>query len=114
MAGPASLYRNVAPDRGHWLVVRAVDPARKRDAYGAEVTVRAGGKAYWRLLNPASSYCGSNDPRGHFGLGPSERYERIDVRWPDGSAETFPGGAADRAVELRQGEGQSLPAAGKK
>ena len=76
--------------------------------------VRAGEKIYWRLLNPAYSYCSSNDPRGHFGLGPSERYDGIDVLWPDGSTETFPGGGADRQVELRQGEGKPTPGAGKK
>src|SRR5262249_23691609 len=44
VAGPARLYRNAAPERGHWLLVRALDPERKRDAYGAEVTVLAGGR----------------------------------------------------------------------
>src|SRR5205085_2313600 len=29
--GRARLYRNVAPGRGHWLIVRALDPALKRD-----------------------------------------------------------------------------------
>jgi hypothetical protein len=111
IAGPARLLRNVAPAKGHWLAVRATLPKWNRDAYGAEVTVRAGGKSYWRLLNPGYSYCSSNDSRGHFGLGPSERYEAIDVRWPDGSAETFPGGPADRQVELRQGEGKAKPKA---
>ncbi|HZY85019.1 MAG TPA: CRTAC1 family protein [Gemmataceae bacterium] len=112
--GPARLLRNVAPANGHWLAVRAIIPKLKRDAYGAEVTVRAGGKSYWRLLNPGSSYCSSNDPRGHFGLGPSDRYDGIDVLWPDGSAETFPGGPADKPVELRQGEGKAMPRPGKK
>jgi tetratricopeptide (TPR) repeat protein len=31
----------VAPNRGHWLLVRAVDPELRRDAYGAEVTVES-------------------------------------------------------------------------
>ena len=39
----ARLLRNVAPNRGHWIAVRAVDPHLMRDAIGAEVTVRAGG-----------------------------------------------------------------------
>jgi hypothetical protein len=96
------------------LAVRALLPHQKRDAYGAEVTVRAGGKAYWRLLNPGYSYCSSNDPRGHFGLGANASYEAIDVLWPDGSAETFPSGPADRQLELRQGEGKPVPKASKK
>ncbi len=114
IAGTARLLRNIAPAKGHWLAVRATIPRWKRDAYGAEVTVRAGGKAYWRLLNPGYSYCSSNDARCHFGLGPSDRYDAIDVLWPDGNRETFPGGAADRQVELRQGEGTAHASGEKK
>src|SRR5262249_55549302 len=76
VAGPARLYRNVAPGRGHWLKVRAVDPALNRDAYGAEVVVRAGGRTWTRWLNPGSGYLCSNDPSVHFGLGP---VGRVDV-----------------------------------
>jgi hypothetical protein len=105
IGSPVQLLRNVAPTKGHWLAVRAILPKYQRDAYGAEVTVRAGGKSYWRLLNPGYSYCSSNDPRAYFGLGPSDRYDSIDVLWPDGATESFPGGSADKLVELRQGEG---------
>jgi hypothetical protein len=106
IAGPARIYRNVAPRRGHWLLVRAVDPALKRDAYGAEVTVRAGGRTWWRLLNPGFSYLCSNDPRVHFGLGPADHVDAFQVIWPDGSEEVFPGQPADRVVTLRKGEGR--------
>ena len=34
VAGRARLYRNVAPGRGHWLLVRAVDPAQATDDTG--------------------------------------------------------------------------------
>jgi enediyne biosynthesis protein E4 len=105
IGGPAKLLRNIAPAKGHWLGVRGVIAPLKRDAYGAEIIVRAGERSFWRLLNPAYSYCSSNDPRCHFGLGASERYEAIEVLWPDGTEETFAGGPADRYVELRQGEG---------
>jgi hypothetical protein len=107
--GPARLLRNVAPRKGHRLTVRATLPKLQRDAYGAEIMVRAGEKIYWRLLNPAYSYCSSNDPRCHFGLGANERYDAIEVLWPDGSRESFSGGMADRLIEIRQGEGQAKP-----
>jgi hypothetical protein len=105
VAGPARLFRNVAPKQGHWLRVRAVDPARNRDAYGAEVTVRAGGRAWTRWLNPGTSYLCSNEPWLHYGLGSADRVDGIRVRWPDGTDEDFPGGEADRAVEVRRGQG---------
>jgi hypothetical protein len=104
--GPARLYRNVAPRRGHWLLVRAWDPALHRNAYGAEVTVRAGDRHWLRLIQPAHSYLCSGDVRAHFGLGEAVRVDAIDVLWPDGTAETFPACAADRALELHKGSGQ--------
>jgi hypothetical protein len=111
--GPARLLRNVAPRRGGWLTVRAVDPARKRDAYGAEVTVWAGGRSFVRWVNPGGSYLSSGDPRAHFGLGPTKRYDRLRVVWPDGdAAEEFGGGDANRMVEVRKGEGSPAPAEG--
>ncbi|MFL5342925.1 MAG: CRTAC1 family protein [Gemmataceae bacterium] len=104
--GPARLLRNVCPDRGHWLMVRAVDPALKRDAYGATVTAVCGDKTFVRWVNPSSSYLCSHDPRVHFGLGPAATVDVLQVVWPDGTAEEFAGMSADRAVELRKGSGR--------
>jgi hypothetical protein len=109
VGGPARLLLNVAPARGHWLIARAFDPGLHRDAYGAEVVVEAAGRRQLRWVNPGSSYQCSNDPRTHFGLGKADRYDRIEVRWPDGSAETFPGGRADRVVTLDKGKGKRVP-----
>ncbi len=106
--GPARVYRNVAPNRGHWLKVRTLDPALNRDAYGAELTVRCGDRRWVRWMNPGYSYQCSNDPRAHVGLGRHDRVDGYDVLWPDGSAEQFPGGPVDQAVTLRKGTGRPL------
>lgn len=106
IGGPARIYRNLAPKLGHWVVVRAIDPAWKRDAYGAEVAVEAGGRKHWRLLHPGYSYACSNDPRAHFGLGSAANVDRITVIWPDGAEEHFLGGATDRIITLKKGEGR--------
>lgn len=108
IAGPARLFRNVAPNRGHWLIVRALDPALHRDAYGAEITVHAGGRRWKGWLNPGSSFLCSNDPRVHFGLGAAERVEEIEILWPDGAVERFDGRPADQSVELRKGAGHAV------
>lgn len=104
---PARLLRNVASNRGHWLMVRAVDPAHgSRDAYGAEVIVEAGARRWWRLVQPGYSFLTSNDPRVHFGLGAVAAVDRIRVVWPDGAEEVFDGGGVDRLIVLRQGSGR--------
>jgi hypothetical protein len=106
IAGPARLYRNVAAKRGHWLMLRVVDPALKRDAYGAEITVVAQGRSWKRWLNPGSSYLCSNDPRVHFGLGDHAQVDAIEVLWPNGDRETFAGTPADRQLILQKGGGR--------
>jgi hypothetical protein len=108
IGGRARLFHNIAPDRGHWLKVRAIDPKRKRDAYGAEVRVRAGGRERLRLINSAQSYLSSSTPVALFGLGGATQIDSILVTWPeDGAEEEFPGGPVDRSVVVRKGEGRT-------
>jgi hypothetical protein len=110
VAGPARVFRNVAPDRGHWLLVRVLDPALHRDAYGAEVTVKTAKRSWVGFVNAAGSFQCSNDPRVHFGLGRVDRIESVDVLWPDGDKETFDkdtlGDGVDRPIVLEKGKGK--------
>jgi hypothetical protein len=112
VGGPARLYKNVAPDRGNWLVVRAYDAARKRDALGAEVTVTAGGRRWVRTAHADGSFACSSDPRAHFGLGSVQRIDHVDVVWPHDlegrRKERFEGGPVNRHRVLEQGRGKPL------
>ncbi len=110
-AAPVRLYRNDASKEGEWLLVRAFDPERMRDAHGARVVVVADGKSYLRLASPGYGYLSSNDPRAHFGLPAGVAIERIEVTWHDGSRESFPGGAANRVVVVEKGAGRPSPSA---
>jgi hypothetical protein len=101
----------VAPKRGHWLSIRAVDPAHGREAYGAVITVEAGKRRWVGTITPGQSYLCSGEPRAHFGLGEAAQVDVIRVRWPDGARteEVFEGGPADRRVVLYRG--RAKPAA---
>ena len=102
--GPARLLLNRSPDTNHWLGVRPVTAAG-HDAHGAEVRVTVGGATQVRVCNPAASYLASSSPEALVGLGDKATYDAVEVRWPDGGRETFPGGPADRRVTLKQGGG---------
>jgi len=82
-----------------------------RDSYGAEITVAAGGRRQIAWVNPSQSFLCSNDPRAHFGLGSTDKIEGINVVWPDGSEEQFPGVAADQFITLRKGSGKRVAVA---
>jgi hypothetical protein len=110
IAGPARLYRNIAPKRGHWMHVFAFDPRLKRDAFGSVIRLRAGGRTRVGWLHPAESFLASSEPCVHFGLGDAAHVDAIEIVWPDGSVETFDGPhhdgyAADQRLQLRKGQG---------
>ncbi len=106
IGSPARVYLNEAPRAGRWLSLRAVDPRLHRDALGALVTVKAGGRRFVRLIESSSSYLSCSDPRAHFGLGRVDAVESIEVVWPDGLREFFSTDCVDCAVELRRGAGR--------
>jgi enediyne biosynthesis protein E4 len=101
---PARVFENVRTG-GHWLKVRVRDERLKRDAFGARVAVHAGGKKQLRVIGSAVSYFTSCVGPAHFGLGAATAFDRIEVVWPGGETETFPGGAADREVVVTRGGG---------
>jgi hypothetical protein len=102
---PTRLEQEVATG-GHWIGVRVTDPARgDRDLLGTVVRVMAGGRTWVQVAQSAHSYLSASDPRPLFGLGGATAYDRIEVTWPDGTREVFPGGPADRWLSLSQGSG---------
>jgi enediyne biosynthesis protein E4 len=109
MGARPTLLKNFGP-RKRWLLVRAEGVAGNPDAIGARIQVSVGGRHLSAEIQGGSSFLSQSDPRAHFGLGSDASYQRIDVEWPGGRRERFPGGAADRVVVVRQGSGTPAPA----
>ena len=106
--GPARIYRNPTRSGGagpSWLEVRPVD-ASDREALGAGVTLVTDGGQLVGEARPGGSYLAGGHARAHFGLGGRRSIEGVEVRWPDGEVERFPGGPVDRVLVLRRGEGE--------
>ena len=76
------------------------------DDLGARVTLVMGSRRTVRSVGLSFGYLASHSPWLHFGVGETETIDRIEVRWPDGSAEVFPGGSVDRSITLRRGSGE--------
>ena len=105
----ARIYRNDAPRSGHWLAVRAIDPALHRDALGARITLVGRRRQWTGRIVRASGYLSSHPPLARFGLGSVARLEAIEVLWPDGHRERFALDGVDRAVTLERGSGGGRP-----
>jgi hypothetical protein len=100
-----SLLHNTGPKK-NWLLVGLEGVKANRDAIGARVYVQAGETRLAGELQGSSGFLSQNDPRLHFGLGDSKRYDRIEVLWPGGGEERFDGGEVNRIVRLKQGNGK--------
>ena len=103
------VLRNVAPARGHWLLLR-VRERQGRDAIGATLSIEAGTRVRRRDVRTGYSYLAANDPRVHVGLGEVTRVESVTVRWVDGTRERFGPFDADGIVDIRRGTGMRVAA----
>ncbi len=99
---PPSLLRNDVRGNNHWLKVKLAGTQSNRSAIGARVLLRYGGKQQVQEVVSQSSYCSSNDPRLHFGLGTADTAD-LEVRWPSGARQTFRKLAADQLIVIREG-----------
>ncbi len=108
MNEPVAILRNVAPTNGnHWLGVRLAR-ADHADVVGARVMLEAGARKQYRYATGGGSYASASDPRLVFGLGPTDRIDKVTVVWPDGQRQEWTGLAPDRYHVLTQA-GQSPP-----
>ncbi|HEX8144859.1 MAG TPA: CRTAC1 family protein [Pyrinomonadaceae bacterium] len=103
-----AVLRNATKGAGHWLSLSLVgDVSRKspKDATGAIVYLTTGKLRQRADLFSGASFGSQNEPRLHFGLGQAARVDRLEVRWPGGTLETFDVPGVDRVLTLVEGKG---------
>jgi hypothetical protein len=105
-----SLLVNQARNGNHWIEIRAVGTRSNRDGIGARITLKLGKRILLDEVRSGSSYDSSSDMRVHFGLGKAAKIDDLQVRWPSGLVERFPGLAVDSIHTLREGSGLKLAA----
>ena len=100
-----TLLHDCAPASGRALVLALEGTRSNRSAIGARVIVQAGGRRLVDEVRSGGSFLSQNDLRLHFGLGPADAVERIEVAWPSGARDTAAGVAAGHTVTIREGAG---------
>ena len=101
------LLRNDGGNRaGHWLQIKTEGTKSNRDGIGAWVKVVAGDLTQYDRVRTGGSWLSGNDMRLHFGLGPRQGAERIEITWPSGRVDQLTNVSADQIIVVREGEGQ--------
>ncbi len=109
---PARVLLNEVGQDAPWLGLRLVEADGRREANGAQATLRRrGAPDLVRHLHTDGSYASAGDPRLLFGLGQGRDVTAVEVRWPDGTRERFEAPPAGRYTTLRRGQGSPLPVA---
>ncbi len=83
-------------------------PRSSRDAIGARIKVKVGGRVLVDEVRSGSSFISNNDMRVHFGLGAATKIDSVEVRWPSGMTETFAKVPTDKLNELKEGSGTAV------
>ena len=98
--GPVLLYRNTLAPGNHWIEFALEGRESNRSAIGAEVRVYWNGQQQLQEVSGGSGFCAQNDRRLHFGLGKSNRIDRVEIRWPSGRTQTLTAPAVDQRLSI--------------
>jgi hypothetical protein len=102
------LYHNVMPAGPHWAQFLLKGTKSNREGVGAQVRLTTAGKTYLRFVDGGNSFAGQSMRRVHFGLGPADKIDRLEVRWPSSGKETFANVAVDRLNLIEEGKGTKV------
>ena len=105
--GAPVLLKNNAAKGNHWLGFKLEGVTCNRDAIGARIVWKAGGKTKQRLKNNGGSYLSSHDPREVLGLGTATQVDELEIHWPAPSKQVdkLTNVKVDRYLRIVEGKG---------
>jgi enediyne biosynthesis protein E4 len=106
--GPMILEAKSDP-ANHWVSFDLEGSPKDRLALNARVWVTTGKVRQMDEVRSGGSYLSQSDLRLHFGVGRSERIDKVEVLWSNGERQAFENIATDRFYSLKQG-GELAPA----
>ena len=101
--GPALLLRNDGGNRQRWLKVRLRGVKSNRQGVGAKLWVEAGPLRLYQEMGAGGSYLSQAFHEAHFGLGNSQKVDRLRVLWPSGVRQEFEDLPTNQLAEVVEG-----------
>jgi len=95
----------------HWLKVKLIGTRSNRSAIGSRATcvsTNPGESKPHRQIDEVrsgGSYLSQSDLRLHFGLGPCEKVDFLEIRWPSGQVESAKNVPANQLIVIKEGAG---------
>jgi hypothetical protein len=106
--GLVYLFRNEAHGAAaanRSLRIKLIGTKSNRDGIGATVKLTAGGETQTQMLRSGSSYLSASELVLTFGLGPHDKAEAIEVRWPSGQVDRMSNVPAGATITVTEAKG---------
>jgi hypothetical protein len=102
LGAPAEVWINESPGGNHWLELELKGVKSNRDGIGARIRVVTKGGTQYSHVSSAVGYASSSGGPVHFGLGPSETAELIEILWPSGIVQRLENIKADQKLTVSE------------
>jgi len=96
----AEIWMNRSEKSGHWLDVALRGTKSNRDGIGARIKVVTKSGLQYNHMTTSVGYASSSDGPVHFGLGPDNRADAIEIYWPSGVVQTLKDVPADQVLSV--------------
>lgn len=98
------LLRNDQKLGHHWLRIQLQGNGKNTFAYGARIEVIVDGTVQERLVTPTRGYLSQSEVPLTFGLGKTEKVERVIIHWPDGTKQEILDPQDDKLHLIKQAD----------
>ena len=89
--GPPMIFRNDQDLDHDWVRLRLRGTVSNRDAIGAWVRLKVGGKTLTRQVMPTKGYLSQSELTLTFGLARARQIDDVEIFWPAGKRQRVPG-----------------------
>jgi hypothetical protein len=95
----------------NWVSLKLRGGGNNKNAIGAKVSVHTKSGTQIKYIQPSRGFQSSSSYILHFGLGEHEKYESIDISWPDGTQQVLVSGSCCQVlnVEYNLNSNNSIP-----
>ncbi len=100
--GPLLLYENRVEPGRHWLAFQLEGTSSNRSAIGARVEIEWDGRRQVQEVSGGSGFSAQGQRRLHFGLGDTDKVDRVVVRWPSGATQILDSPEVDRLHQVKE------------
>jgi hypothetical protein len=102
IGGPPLLLRNDQNLHHHWIRLKLVGTKSNRDAIGAWIKVRVGGKTLSRQVMPTRAYLSQSELPVTIGLGNADKVDSVEINWPSGTKQKVENVLIDRPMTITE------------